>query len=156
LPQLEAIFGRSPAITRWSELGLTGEWAQRPIVIYMPPKAAPNARWMQATVLRDGEWNAAVREGSIAATATAIAQDPGAIGFGGFEEGGPGLKTLAVAAKDSGPYVVATGDTTSTGRYPLTRYLYIRVAHVPGQPLRPQVREFLRYVLSRAAQEPIL
>jgi ABC-type phosphate transport system substrate-binding protein len=156
VPQLEAIFKRSPAITRWGELGLTGEWAQRPIVIYMPPKAAPNTRWMQATMLHGGEWNAAVREGSIAATAAAIAQDRNAIGFGGFEEGGPGLKTLAVAAKDGGPYVEATGETTSTGRYPLTRYLYIRVARVPGQPLRPQVREYLRYVLSRAAQEPIL
>jgi ABC-type phosphate transport system substrate-binding protein len=111
---------------------------------------------MQATLLGDREWNPAAREGSIAATAAAIAQDPNGIGFGGYEEGGPGLKTLAVAAQDGGPYVDGTGDTVSSGRYPLARYLYIRVARAPGQPLRPQVREFLRYVLSRAAQEPIL
>ena len=52
--------------------------------------------------------------------------------------------------------VEATGESVSSGRYPLTRYLYIRFALVPGQPLRPHVREFLRYVLSRPAQEPIL
>ena len=156
VPQLIAILKQSPAITLWGELGVTGEWAQRPIDIYIPPKAAPNTRSMQATLLGDHEWNPAAREGSIAATAAAIAQDPNAIGFGGYEEGGPGLRTLAVAAQDGGPYVEGTGETVSSGRYPLTRYLYIRVARAPGQPLRPQVREFLRYVLSRAAQEPIL
>ena len=156
VPQLAAILGHSPTITRWGELGLTGEWAQHPIVVYMPPKVAPNTMSMQASLLDGGDWNPAAREGSIAATAAAIAQDPNAIGFGGYEEGGPGLKTLAVAAQDGGPYVEGTGETVSSGRYPLTRYLYIRVARVPGQPLRPQVREFLRYVLSRAAQEPVL
>ena len=156
MPQLAAIFGRAPSITRWGDLGVTGEWAQRPIAIYMPPKAAPNTRSMQAIVLGGRDWNAAAHAGSISETASAIAHDPNAIGIGGFEEGGPGLKTLAVAARDDGPYVEATGETASSGRYPLTRYLYIRLARVPGQPLPPQVREFLRYVLSRAAQEPIL
>ncbi len=156
VPQLTAILDHSPAITHWGELGLTGEWAQRPIVVYIPPQAAPNTRSMQATLLGGRDWNPAAREGSIAATAAAIAQDPNGIGFGGYEEGGPRLKTLAVAAQDGGPYVDGTGETVSSGRYPLTRYLYIRIARVPGQPLRPQVREFLRYVLSRAAQEPIL
>jgi ABC-type phosphate transport system substrate-binding protein len=156
VPQLVATFARSPSITRWGELGLTGEWAERPITIYMPPRAAPNARSMQAMVLGGGEWNAAAREGAIAATASAIAQDPGALGFGGFEEGGPGLKTIAVAVRDGGPYIKADAYTASSGRYPLTRYLYIRIAQTPGRPLSPPVREFLRYVLSRSAQEPIL
>ena len=83
-------------------------------------------------------------------------QDASAIGFGGFEEGGPGLKTLAVAARDGGPYIEADAYTVSSGRYPLTRYLYVRIAQTPGRPLRPPVREFLRYMLSRSAQEPIL
>jgi ABC-type phosphate transport system substrate-binding protein len=156
MPQLAAILDRSPKITRWGQLGLTGDWAQRPIAIYIPPKVAPNTMSMQATLLDGRDWNPAAREGSIAATAAAIAQDPNAIGFGGYEEGGPGLKTLSVAAQDSGPYLEGTGETVSSGRYPLTRYLYIRVAHTPGKPLQPQTREFLRYVLSRAAQEPIL
>ena len=156
VPQLASIFDRTPRITRWGDLGLTGEWAQRPIAVYIPPKAAPNVRSMQTTLLGDREWNPTAREGSIADTAAAIAQDPNAIGFGGYEEGGPGLKTLAVAAQDGGPYVEGTAESVSSGRYPLTRYLYIRIARAPGQPLRPQVREFVRYVLSRAAQEPIL
>ncbi|MFC5520640.1 substrate-binding domain-containing protein [Polaromonas jejuensis] len=156
VPQLAAILGSSPTITRWGQLGLTGEWAERPIAIHMPPRVAPNAMSMQGVVLRGGAWNDARHEASIADTAKAIAQDPAAIGFGGFEEGGPGLKSLAVAASESGPYVEGNGETASSGRYPLTRYMYIRLHRKPGQALAPQVKEFFRYVLSREGQEPIL
>src|SRR5437667_2767096 len=121
----------------------------------MPPRVAPNAMSMQMMVLKGGAWSDAVHEGSIVETATAIARDPGAIGFGGFEEGGPKLKALAVAANDSGPFYEGNAANASSGRYPLTRYMYIRLNRQPGKPLAPAVREFLRYILSRDAQEPI-
>jgi ABC-type phosphate transport system substrate-binding protein len=150
LAQLRAVFGADPSITRWGQLGATGEWADRPIAVYMPPRAAPNATSMQLMALGGDEWNARAREGSIAETAAAIARDPAAIGFGGFEEG-PGLRTLAVARDEGGPYYEGTYENASTGRYPLTRYMYIRMA----PPVATQVKEFLRYILSREGQEPI-
>ena len=156
LQQVGAIFGQPPTIMRWGQLGLGGEWAERPITMYMPPQVAPNATSMQIMVLNGRAWTSAAREGSIADTAAAIAAEPGAIGFGGFEEGGPGLKTLGVAAKDDGPYYEGNAPNAASGRYPLTRYMYIRVSRQPGQPLAPQVQEFLRYILSREGQEPIL
>jgi ABC-type phosphate transport system substrate-binding protein len=111
---------------------------------------------MQIMVLNSGAWSGAVREGSIADTALAIARDPGAIGFGGFEEGGPGLKTLSLAVQDRGPFYEGNAENASSGRYPLTRYMYIRLNRKPGESLSPQVKEFLRYILSREGQEPIL
>ena len=156
LPQLAAIFGQPQTITRWGQLGLTGEWVERPITTYMPPQVAPNATSMQIMVLNGRAWTSAAREGSIADTATAIARDTGGIGFGGFEEGGPGLKTLAVAAKDGGPYYEGDALNASSGRYPLTRYMYIRLNRPQGESLTPQVQEFLRYILSLEGQEPIL
>jgi ABC-type phosphate transport system substrate-binding protein len=156
VPQLAAILGGSPDITRWGQLGLRGECADRPIRIHIPPRTAPNAMSMQTMVLKDGPWNAEAREGSIAETARAIASDPCAIGFGGFEEGGPGLKALAVAARDGGPWFEGNAVNASTGRYPLTRYMYLRLNRKPGEPLPEPVKEFLRYVLSREGQEPIL
>jgi ABC-type phosphate transport system substrate-binding protein len=156
LPQLAAIFGESPTITRWGQLGAGGEWAERPIAIYMPPRVAPNATSMQIMALKGGGWNPAVREGTIAETAAAIARDPNAIGFGGFEEGGPGIKPLAVARENAGTYYEGNGANASSGRYPLTRYMYIRLNRKPGEPVPPHVKEFLRYILSREGQEPIL
>lgn len=156
VPQLAAILGRAPSITRWGQLGLGGDWANRPISIYSPPHVAPNAMSMQMMVLHGKEWNGAIHEGSIADTARTIASDPGAIGFGGLEEGGPGLKALAVAEQDSAPYYECDSGNASSGRYPLTRYMYIRLNREAGAPLPPQIKEFLLYILSRDGQEPIL
>ncbi|HEY3634230.1 MAG TPA: substrate-binding domain-containing protein [Caldimonas sp.] len=156
LPQLAAVLGGAPTITRWGQLGATGAWADRPIVLYAPPRITPNAMSMQAMVLHGGVWNERLREASVADTAKAIAADPAALGFGGFEDGGPGLKALAVARDGSTPAIVASGETASTGRYPLTRYMYIRLQRPREQALAPAVKEFLRYVLSREGQEPIL
>jgi ABC-type phosphate transport system substrate-binding protein len=122
----------------------------------MPPHVAPNATSMQVMVLHGGAWNAAAREGSIADTAAAIARDPDAIGFGGLEEGAPELKTLAVSRGSGEPYFALDYPNASSGRYPLTRYMYIRLDRVPGQPVPAATREFLRYILSRDGQEPIL
>ncbi|REG48583.1 ABC-type phosphate transport system substrate-binding protein [Paraburkholderia sp. BL6669N2] len=151
LAQLASILRQNPGITRWGQLGLTGEWADRPITIYIPPHVAPNAMSMQVMVLAGGAWNSAVHEGSIDDTARAIAGNPGAIGFGGLEEGGPGLKTLAVARRDGEPFYALDAENAASGKYPLTRYMYIRL----NRPLTPPVKAFLRYILSRDGQEPV-
>ncbi|PMS28850.1 phosphate ABC transporter substrate-binding protein [Paraburkholderia rhynchosiae] len=151
LAQLASILRRNPGVTRWGQLGLTGDWADRPITIYIPPRVAPNAMSMQIMVLAGGAWNNAVHEGSIDDTARAIAADPGALGFGGLEEGGPGLKTLTVARRAGEPFYALDADNAASGRYPLTRYMYIRL----NRPLTPPVKAFLRYILSRDGQEPV-
>ena len=155
MAQLAAVFGKSPTITRWGQLSLTGEWADKPITLVVPPLITPNAMSMQAMALKGGAWNANVHAGTVAETAKALAADTSAIGFGGFEDA-PGLKTLAVVPESGGAPVTASGETVANGQYPLTRYMYIRLQRAPGQPLPATVKEFLRYVLSAQGQEPIL
>jgi ABC-type phosphate transport system substrate-binding protein len=149
--QLAAIFGEHPTITRWGQLGLTGEWANRPVTIYMPPHVAPNAMSMQIMVLKGGQWNRAAHEAPITQTAESIAHDPDAIGFGGLEEGGANLKALAVSASGAKPFYTLNAENVASGRYPLTRYMYIRL----NRPLSAPVKAFLRYILSRTGQEPV-
>jgi ABC-type phosphate transport system substrate-binding protein len=151
IDQLAAIFGAEPRITRWGQLGLTGGWADRPIHVRMPPHSAPNAMSMQMMALHGAAWNPAGVEAPIADTARALLDDPAAIGFGGLEEGAPGLKALAVAGAD-GAFVPLNAETASSGRYPLTRYMFIRLA--PG-PVPPQIDAFLRFILSRDGQERV-
>jgi len=155
LAQLKSAFGKDPTITRWGQLGLSGEWADKPITLDAPPLAAPNAMSMQFMVLQGGAWSDGVHQGSIADTAKAIAAEPGALGFGGLEEGGPGLRAVPVARDANGAAIEINAETVSSGRYPLTRYMYIRLRRAPGQPLPAPIREFLRYVLSRQGQSPI-
>lgn len=152
MTQLAAVMGASPSITRWGQLGLTGAWADRPIHVRMPPHITPNAMSMQMMVLHGRAWTAEAKEGTIADTAKAILDDPAAIGFGGLEEGDPALKVLAVAPADGAAPVPLNAETASSGRYPLTRGMFIRLA--PGAP-SPQVKAFLRYILSRDGQERV-
>jgi ABC-type phosphate transport system substrate-binding protein len=154
--QVAGVFAEPPTITRWGQLGLTGAWADRPVKIHMPPHVAPNAMWMQAEVLKGAPWRQGAVEAPIAETAQALAGDAEGIGFGGFEEGGPGLHALAVAADAQGLYIAGNPVSASNGKYPLTRYMYIRLNRRPGQALSPVLKQFLRYVLSREGQEPIL
>ena len=64
------------------------------------------------------------------------------------------VKILTIAAAGHPPSPVSAADIVS-GRYPLDRYLYIYVRRLPGKPLDPFVREYLRLVLSREGQEAI-
>lgn len=154
--QVAGVFAEPPTITRWGQLGLTGDWADRPVKIHMPPHVAPNAMWMQAEVLKGAPWRQDAVEAPIAETAQALASDAEGIGFGGFEEGGPGLHALAVATDADGLYIEGNSVSASNGKYPLTRYMYIRLNRRPGEALSPVLKQFLRYVLSRDGQEPIL
>lgn len=156
MQQLAGIFGEPRTITRWGQLGLDGEWADLPILVHTPPLAAPNATSMRIMLLDGKPWTTAASQGSPAETAAAIAREPGAMGFSGFEEGGAGIKALAIARDEAGPYVEGSTESVSTGRYPLTRYMYIRLNREPGTPVPPAVKEFLRFILSRDGQEPVL
>ncbi len=151
LEQLRGILQEKPTITRWGQLGLTGAWANRPIDIRTPPLAAPNAMSVQIRVLGGGAWNRAATPAPIADTAKAILAAPGAMGFGGMEEGAPGLKALALSDGETGP-VAPTAANAADGSYPLTRYMYVRLH--PGK-VSPQVRALLQFILSRDGQERV-
>lgn len=155
MQQLEEAFGGSPTITRWGQLGVQGDWADRPVHLRIPPRVTPNAMSMQIMALHAGPWAETAQEGSVSETAQAIGSDPEALGFGGFEDSGPGVKAVPIAMPD-GDVIPGTAETVASGRYPLSRYMYIRMDRSPGQPLRPEIKEFLRYILSRQGQEPIL
>jgi len=152
LAQVAAVFGREQPVTRWGQLGATGEWAGRPVHVYMPPRITPNAMSLQINVLGGGAWRQDVTEGAVSDIAAAMARDPDAIGFGGFEDGGPRLRAVPVAERTSADYIAGSAASVADGRYPLTRFMYIRLNRAAGTKLAPQVKEFLRFVLSRDGQ----
>ena len=82
-----------------------------------------------------------------------VARDRYAIGFSGFAFGAPGARTLSVAETDNGPWYKGTHDEVASRKYPFTRTIYLGVNQPVGKPLRPSVREFLRFILSREGQE---
>jgi phosphate transport system substrate-binding protein len=63
---------------------------------------------------------------------------------------------LALAKKEGDAYYGTDPDTVLSGKYPLSRYLYLYVNKVPNKPLDPLVGEFIRFVLSRSGQRIVV
>lgn len=174
LAQLDGIFGeehrRGAANLRtWGQLGLTGAWANRPIVPYGWDLADSFATYFQDAVMEGSHrWNARLRQfpdrtnpdGSVADQGQqildALAQNPAAIGVSNLRFANPQVKAVALAVSPGGPYFAATQENLIRRTYPLTRIIPAYIDQAPGRPVDPKVREFLRYVLSREGQTDLL
>ena len=162
LQQVDAIFsktrkgGHPDDIRTWGDVGLTGEWANKPISLYGRNSASGTYGYFQDNALFKGDFKASVKEqpGS-SAVVQAVANDKYAIGYSGI-----GYKTedvRAVALAHAGvPAVEATPENAYGGEYPLARFLYVYVNYKPGSKLDPLRREFLRYVYSRQGQSDVI
>jgi phosphate transport system substrate-binding protein len=168
--------GRTAAknIRTWGQLGLKGEWADKPIQTYGHAPSG-TTRFFQWKVLESGDkWNPNYREyvetGSkmIAAEDKAeqrlglkymltheLANDRYGIAWTVLPQarGIEGIKPIALAARGSSVYVAPSAASFQDRTYPLARNVYIFVNRPPGKPLEPRLREFLRYALSREGQE---
>jgi phosphate transport system substrate-binding protein len=168
--------GAEANIRTWGQLGLTGEWADKPIQTYGHAPSG-TARFFQWKVLENGDkWNPNFREfvetGSkmIADEDRAeqrlglghmlreeLANDRYGIGWTVMPQakGVPGIKALALAPREGGAYVFPSRQSFQDRTYPLARSIYIFLDRPPAKPLDRKLREFLRYVLSREGQETV-
>lgn len=155
---------KSGNIRTWGQLGLTGEWADRPIHPYGPPGVHPGGvSFFQSRVLGGGDrWAEGLREfADRTAMVAALGQDRYGIAYTGICYATPEVKVLAVAEQETGPYVRPTRETVASRTYPLSRpvYLYFAPDTAGGEranpPVDPKVREFLRYVISREGQAEV-
>ena len=165
MEQLGQIFGccdaRHPVRT-WGDLGLTGEWRNRPIHVYGYNFDTGMAGYIDRVVLHgSGRWNDRLKDfnnghypdGKLINAGNyildALAKDPDGIGYANFLYENPRVRTVALAAHPGAPYYQATLDTTWSRQYPITRFSTVYLNRAPGKPVDPKLREFLRYILSR-------
>ena len=160
--------GPEKNIRTWGQLGLTGEWADKPINVYGLNLRYNNCDMFEHVVFHGGDkWNERLHEyanyvkpdGSLAIAAAELMKDLGndryGIGWSGIQNVTPQTKALDIAAQPGGPYVKLTIDNVQNRTYPLAFEMFFYVNRKPGTPLDPKVKEFLRYVLSREGQEAV-
>ena len=168
--QIREIYASGGKITKWGHLGLTGEWAEQPIRVFSVPISDPNGNplgiinYLTKRVL-DGKpgWRRsiyqvdsngpAIEQHMLNRIVREVAANRYAIGYSGFSFGAPGTKTLTIAETDAGPWFQGTPEEVANRTYPFTRTIYLGVNQPVGKPLRPAVREFLRFILSREGQQ---
>jgi phosphate transport system substrate-binding protein len=163
LAQVDAIFGKSRKrgfkenVTTWGQLGLTGDWANRPISLYGRNSASGTYGFVKEQVLKNGDYKDTVKEqpGS-ASVVQGVTEDRFGIGYSGIGYRTSGVRAVPLGAKAEGPFLRGTYDEVVGGQYPLSRFLYVYVNKTPGKPLDPLVHEFLKLVFSKEGQEVVV
>ena len=163
IPQVDAVFSKSRRwggkddIKTWGQLGLTGEWASRPISLFGRNSASGTYGFFKEHTLKNGDYKDEVKEqpGS-ASVVQGVTVDRYAMGYSGIGYATAGVKAVPLAEKDGARCVDATADNSYNGSYPLARFLYVYVNRTPGKPLEPVTREFVKMMVSKQGQEVVI
>ena len=163
LGQVDAVFSKSRRrgakedVTTWGQLGLTGEWASKPISLYGRNSASGTYGFFKEHSLKNGDFKDSVKEqpGS-ASVVQGVTVDRFAMGYSGIGYATAGVRAVPLTEKDGGKCIEATAENSYSGSYPLSRFLFVYINRAPGKPLDPLVREFARLMLSREGQEAVI
>jgi phosphate transport system substrate-binding protein len=162
--------GADKNIRTWGQLGLTGEWANKPIHVYGYNFKYHFTDEIDKKVLRgSGKWNEQLRaysnvagqkaDGSLTGAGELMMNDLGrdryGIAYTGIPFLTPKTKPVALAAKAGDAYVELTIENVQKRKYPLTRDVYYYLKREQGKPIDPKLKEFLRYILSREGQDAV-
>ena len=141
----------------WGDLGLTGDWASKPISIYGRNSASGTYGYFKEHALSNGDYKNSVKEqpGS-SSVVQGVAEDKYAVGYSGVGYTTSGVKTVKLAEKEGGEYFGESYENVLSRKYPLSRFLNVYVNKNPNKPLDPLVREFLTFVLSKEGQEIVV
>ncbi|QFI55320.1 PstS family phosphate ABC transporter substrate-binding protein [Aeromonas simiae] len=158
MEQVDSIFsstlkcGGAKQASRWSDVGLTGEWAAKDIQLYGRNSVSGTYGYFKEHALCKGDFKSGVNEqpGS-ASVVQSVSSSLNGIGYSGIGYVTSGVRAVPLS-KDGKTFVEATEQNALTGKYPLSRFLYVYVNKHPNKPLSPMEQEFIKMILSKTGQ----
>ena len=162
--------GPEQNLRTWGQLGMTGEWAEKPIHTYgFSVRYSAAIGFANIVLAGSDKWadsymgygNYRDKNGKVVLEGQqivdAVGKDPYAIGFALWQDSyASESRMIAVSAGDSTDYIQPGWDTLFDCSYPLANHFYWYLNHKPGAKWDPKVREFLRFVLSQEGQEILM
>jgi phosphate transport system substrate-binding protein len=162
LQEIDAIFsknrngGAKNEIRTWGDLGLEGEWKDKPISLYGRNATSGTYGYFKEHALFKGDFKPTVKEQPGSATVVqAVASDRYAIGYSGIGYRTADVRAVPLAPKAGAAAIPPDAKFAYSGEYPLSRFLYMSVNYKPGTQLDPLRREFIRYILSANGQADV-
>jgi phosphate transport system substrate-binding protein len=159
ITQVDAIFsstrlcGGASDIKTWGDVGLTGEWANKPIQLFGRNSVSGTYGYFKEEALCKGDFKANVNEQP--GSASVVQSISSTVGYSGI-----GYKTSSVKAvplsKKGGEAFEANEANALAGKFPLARFFYVYVNKAPNKPLSPLDAEFVKLVLSKQGQEVVV
>lgn len=158
IEQLQRIFaadrrdGLKSAKT-WGDVGVTGEWAAKPIALFGRNSLSGTYKFFKQNVLAGGDFKETVQQQAGSETVVAsVAASPEGIGYSGIGYKTNDVRAVPIAPSAGKKCFDAGFDNTYSRKYPLARGLYVYVLKDPKAPIDTLSGEFVKYVLSRDGQ----
>ncbi|MBA8888047.1 phosphate transport system substrate-binding protein [Dokdonella fugitiva] len=159
LADLDAIYsstracGATAPIRGWNDLR-AGSGAPQPLLAIGRDSGSGTHELFRELALCGGRYRAEVvawpGNGAVVAT---VAGNREAIGYAGFGFVNGLVRPLAIARSPSDPAIAPDERSIASGRYPLSRAIYVYLNRRPQQALADLPRAFLEYILSDDAQQ---
>ena len=162
LEQVDAVFsvgrrcGADAEITRWGQLGLGGQWANRDFTLYSRNAVSGTYGYFKNNALCGGDFKPSINEqpGS-ASVVQGVSESINGIGYSGIGYVTSGVRAIPLSRAAGEPFAEPNGTNASNGSYPLARFLYVYVNKHPNRPMNALEREFIRMVVSKEGQEVV-
>ncbi len=160
--------GADENIRTWGQLGLTGEWANKPIHTGGQTLRGNQTSQFSDIVTRGSDQfaegyqafaNYITADGKINSWSVqaqhAIKEDKLALFYVSPMTLSPDMKELAIQAYDGGPYVKRSLESVHDRSYPMCGQYYFYFNRTPGEPVDPKVDEWLHFILSQEGQDEV-
>jgi phosphate transport system substrate-binding protein len=169
LDQLDRILSTTNArggtpIRTWGDLGLTGDWADKPIHIYGIKPWNGFEEFVRQRVISyngtRGEWRGDATPdpdvtlfGTVFNVAGAIANDKYSLGYTGMAYVDKPVKLLSLSDHADSPVYAPTYENVARADYPLSRLVYLNSNNDPTREANRAITELTRLILSREGQQ---
>lgn len=131
-------------IGNWKELG----GSDHPIILYGRENNSGTYEYFKEHVLAKEDFAARLQSmPGTAGVVNAVTKDEGGIGFGGAAYG-DGIKFALVKADSASPAYPPTQENVVSGKYPISRYLYVYLRKQP----EGKTKEFIDWILGAEGQ----
>jgi len=149
--------GSDKSVSKWGDLGMSGNWKNRDIQIYGRNSVSGTYGYFKKKALCKGDFKNNVNEqpGS-ASVVQSVSSSVNGIGYSGIGYKTSGVRAVPLTKKAGGVFVEATSSNAVSGKYPLSRFLYVYVNKHPNKALAPLQKEFLKMILSQQGQEVVI
>ena len=163
IPQVDAVFsstrkcGADTNVSKWGGLGMSGNWKNRDIQMYGRNSVSGTYGYFKKKGLCKGDFKNNVNEqpGS-ASVVQSVSTSVNGIGYSGIGYKTSGVRAVAISKKEGGKFIDATAENAVSGKYPLSRFLYVYVNKHPNKELAPLDKEFMKLILSKQGQEIVI
>ena len=90
-----------------------------------------------------------------ASVVQSVSSSVNGIGYSGIGYKTSGVRAVPLTKKAGGQYIEATPGNAVSGKYPLSRFLYVFLNKHPNKELAPLDKEFIKLILSKKGQEVV-